>query len=393
MKRSVAVVLGLLCAGHLFIACQGAEDSLSDDDDQSEGGESGGSSGGTGGKASQGGAGGEDSGGSGGSDEGQGGTAGNDGAGEGGTAGEDGEGGSGGSPDEGGAGGSPDEGGAGGSPSGGGSGGMPSSGGAGGADEVIVVPPGGKSAAEQEAAVQEFKKVATVESEKKDGVYTFLRIRTSNGEVSKFEDKHIKMLAGFNALRRLEIVNPKVSLSGTKVVETLPVLNYLGYQYMGNSMAIGPEFMLTAEAHKSRLIGLSFKHMFKLSGTKVGELGVYPKLKYVVLDQASAGPEGAKFLMKNPTIIGLELHRSKMSGADLKKVAQALPNLECIHLKPDGGFTVADAKAAFDNHPKLRVYFPHDKFNLTLAKGIKATDNGEYNAACGSEIRALRPDP
>ncbi|MCG5051587.1 MAG: hypothetical protein KA712_01380 [Myxococcales bacterium] len=397
MKRSVAVVLGLLCAGHLFIACQGAEDSPSGDDDQSEGGESGGSSGGTGGKASQGGAGGEDSGGSGGSDEGQGGTAGNDGAGEGGTAGEDGEGGSGGtggSPNAGGTGGSPNAGGSGGVPNAGGSGGMPGAGGAGGADDVIVVPPGGKSAAEQEAAVQEFKKVAKVTSEKKDGLYTLIRVETDNTVISKFEDKHLKMLAGFNALQRLELVNPKVSLSATKVVETLPVLNYLGYQYIGNSMAIGPDFMLTAEAHKSRLIGLSFKHMFKMTtATKVGELGIYPKLQYVVFDHASAGPEGAKFLVKNPSIIGLELHRTTMNREQLRSVAKALVNLECLHIK---NASKDDITYAFSGHPKLKVLWPHEiSMNLpgvtVVSKAASEPNKPGYSALC--RVSQLRPHP
>ncbi len=96
------------------------------------------------------------------------------------------------------------------------------------------------------------------------------------------------------------------------------------------------EFMLHLNGLEN-LRWLELKHLFGLNGTKVGELGEFPQLKRLELDNASAqAPDALTFLKKNPTVIDFELHRSAMNNDQIGEIVEALPNLQRFALKPAG---------------------------------------------------------
>lgn len=250
------------------------------------------------------------------------------------------------------------------------------------------------SSQEEDAAVALWKsKLERVAGRRENGHIVELALWEPIGAdapASRMTNELLAKLLGFNKLRRLEIHHPNMTKEGAQVIRRLPAIEFLGFQYSANTNEmLDPDFMLVATAHRDRLKVLSLKHLFSQEGTSVHKLGVFPKLEYVVLDNKTAQSEGVQFLKQNPTIVGLEIHRTSISGAQLKEVASALPKLKCLHLKKSGGsLSSGDITDAFRNHPSLEVFWPHGiSASLLGVKVVGNDDNGVFSKPCGS----LRP--
>ncbi|MFP4068634.1 MAG: hypothetical protein ACOC4K_00515 [Verrucomicrobiota bacterium] len=85
-----------------------------------------------------------------------------------------------------------------------------------------------------------------------------------------------------------------------------------------------------------KLRWLELKHLFGLDETRVDELGTFPFLERLELDNASAQEEALVFLARNPTVRDFELHRSGLGNEEIGRIVDSLPNLERLALKPGG---------------------------------------------------------
>ena len=146
-----------------------------------------------------------------------------------------------------------------------------------------------------------------------DGNYIALNFWNDLNNPGKpgLSDDDLAKLAGFNQLKNLRIHRQRVTAEGVKVVERLPALEVLRFQYMSKARDIDASFMLVANAHQPRLKTLGLKHLFDQNGTRVDDLGVFPKLEHLVLDNESAEESAVEFIARNPSVTSLELHRSK----------------------------------------------------------------------------------
>ncbi|MDX2022680.1 MAG: hypothetical protein SF187_20765 [Deltaproteobacteria bacterium] len=288
--------------------------------------------------------------------------------------------------------------GSGGSPSGNaGQGGSPT--GSGGTASPGDEPGPALSSEQQDAAIAFWKsKLDRVAGRRENGQIVELALWEPIGAdapASRMTDEVLAKLLGFNKLRRLEIHHPNMTKEGAQVIRRLPSIEFLGFQYTANTNeTLDPDFMLVATAHRERLKVLSLKHLFSQKGTSVHKLGVFPKLEYAVLDNMTAQSEGVQFLKQNPTIVGLEMHRTSISGAELKEIASALPKLKCFHLKKAGGsLSSADIANAFRNHPSLEVFWPHGiSASLPNVQVVSNDNNGVFSKPCGNLRPVDKPD-
>ena len=147
--------------------------------------------------------------------------------------------------------------------------------------------------------------------------------------------------------------------------------------------------------HKPKLKTLHLKHLFGTKGTLVDTLGTYPELEVVELDNESAGPQAEAFLLANPTIVDLELHRSTLSNEAIERISKALPHLKRLALKTARGGFDKSCVQYMKNLPKLESFelhgsWPRDQFTwddikvlaempqLKQVKHVKPTDGSAW---------------
>ncbi|MDX2019789.1 MAG: hypothetical protein SF187_06070 [Deltaproteobacteria bacterium] len=147
-------------------------------------------------------------------------------------------------------------------------------------------------------------------------------------------DDDMQKLLKFPSLRRVrfERMN-RVTSAGYGVLAKLKNLEAALFAYPDGA---NKDFMLSVKDN-ARLKVLELKHLFSISGTSLPSLPAYQDLRVLELDNASAERSVAlPFIKKHPALISLQLHRTSLTNADVSEIADTLPNLEGIELKPAG---------------------------------------------------------
>ncbi|MCG5056289.1 MAG: hypothetical protein KA712_25355, partial [Myxococcales bacterium] len=91
-----------------------------------------------------------------------------------------------------------------------------------------------------------------------------------------------------------------------------------------------PSFQLTIKEQLGLRV-LEFKHLFnwtKKEESHLHELPTYPELRVLELDNGVAHRDNARpFIARHPKLISLQLHRTSLTGADLKQLAPTAAEL------------------------------------------------------------------
>ena len=136
--------------------------------------------------------------------------------------------------------------------------------------------------------------------------------------------------AAFGDLEEIIMLHQNPGAEGFVALDHWPNLISFRVEYIDHA-----DFMPKINALQN-LRWLELKHLFGLKETRVDELGTFPYLERLELDNASAQEEALTFLARNPSIRDFELHRSGLDNEDIGTIVDLLPNLERFCLKPQG---------------------------------------------------------
>ena len=165
-------------------------------------------------------------------------------------------------------------------------------------------------------------------------------------------------IAGLKHLRALLVHHqPNVPNEAYQVLDNFPDLEAFSIEYHRQT----GDFQKYLR-NKPKLKTLHLKHLFGTKGTLVDTLGTYPELEVVELDNESAGPKAEKFLLANPTIVDLELHRSSLSNEAIERISKAMPNLKRLALKTARGGFDKSCVQYVKNLPMLESFELHGKW-------------------------------
>jgi hypothetical protein len=159
--------------------------------------------------------------------------------------------------------------------------------------------------------------------------------------------------AAFTDLEEIIMLHQDPAAEGFNAVEHWPNLLVFRIENIDQS-----EFMPKLNTLQ-KLKWLELKHLFGLDTTHVQELGTFPQLVRLELDNRSAQEEALGFLKKNPTVLDFELHRSGLNNDQIGEIVDALPNLQRLALKPRGKAFDAAALEHVKRLPDLRVFGFH----------------------------------
>ena len=160
--------------------------------------------------------------------------------------------------------------------------------------------------------------------------------------------------AAFGDLEEIIMLHQSPAAEGFVALDSWPNLISFRIEKINHA-----DFMPRINALRN-LRWLELKHLFGLNETRVDELGTFPFLERLELDNASAQAEALVFLARNPTVRDFELHRSGLGNEEIGQIVNALPNLERLALKPSGrDHFDAGALVHVKQLPNLKVFGLH----------------------------------
>lgn len=188
-------------------------------------------------------------------------------------------------------------------------------------------------------------------------------------------------------LASLTIIQQPLSDDAYAILANFPKLNAFRIEgHRTNELPKRSHVFMLQINHCRDLEELELKHLFGLKGTSVHRLNAFSKLRYLELDNDSAGPEALTFLAKCPNLREFELHRTKMTNDQIGKLVILVPDLQRFALKPSGGSNrlTAASLAHFSKLHKLEVAGLHQ-----WKPGTLPWDNGLEHLASIKTLKVI----
>lgn len=172
-------------------------------------------------------------------------------------------------------------------------------------------------------------------------------------------------------LNALNLEAQPVGDAGLKVLRHFPQLKQVGFHYMAKAPGARatPDFIEVIDGMRELEI-LEIKHNFRMKAIRVESLqGPFPSIWRLVLDTPLTAEQTLHIIGLCPQVKDLQLHRSQLTPAQLRRLAVQLPKLEVLWFKPKGDLT-REHLAAIAEFKQLRIFSPqHYKNELPFEQG------------------------